>query len=114
MNKKPKFSDTLSNANVTEDFHALNKVKTAFKSCLDLRITDSRKPNPEVLFLEEVGGMPLFETPKTHTRFGWKHIGKLTAKYGVQLLFRITVIPFPITATDNLIRVNKTVIPNLT
>lgn len=104
-----KFSDILNDSNATDDSEAVNKVKTAFKSCLDLKITDSRKPYPEIIFLNEVGGMPLFKTPKTNPPFGWKQIGELTAKYGVNLLFTITVIPFPISATDNLIRVSKVI-----
>ncbi|XP_044764037.1 neprilysin-1-like [Coccinella septempunctata] len=103
---------TLKTTNETQGSEALNKVKTAFESCLDLRITDSRKPYPEVKFLYEVGGMPLFQTPKTQPVFGWKEIGRLTAKYGVPLLFRITVIPFPISATDNLIRMEEDTFSN--
>ncbi|XP_045466322.1 neprilysin-11-like [Harmonia axyridis] len=99
--------DVLKSSHATSESEAINKVKTAFQSCINLKITDSRKPYPEIFFLNEVGGMPLLRTPNTFPPFGWKEIGHLTAKYGVPLLFKITVIPFPITATDNLIRLEE-------
>ncbi|KAL3271530.1 hypothetical protein HHI36_022007 [Cryptolaemus montrouzieri] len=93
---------------------SVRKVKEAYKSCMDLILADTRRPTPEAILIAETGGMPLFQENRTQPlKFGWNDLAKLSASYGLPLLFKITVIPYPISTTDNLIELDSEILPDI-